>query len=280
MVFESFLNREPIPEIAALQPNARDNIFLADAEGFAEKLAALPRGHASESYVRGLRKGDLARVRESDELVERLSDQVPHSRTFANTVGVVGALPIVPAYLAGQPMNMRLRTRQKKPAGPLAIFLETTASSGAQGNATLRGAAMLALVRVLNEYRPVDLWVCVTYGQREKMHGLLVRVETRPLDIARSAHMLGNLSETGIVGARLFHSMNLYFAGGWSYGVPELERKWCGQIFGRFLQPGSDVLYVPAAHLSDKLLKDPVSWLKSMLAQYGGETMSEDEGDC
>ena len=46
------------------------------------------------------------------------------------------------------------------------------------------------------------------------------------------------------------------------------------------LQPGSDVLYVPAAYLADSKRHKPVDWLKDMLVRYGGETMREEEESC
>ena len=160
----------------------------------------------------------------------------------------------------------------KKPAGPLSIFLETTGSSGVTGE---RGAAMLALVRLLNEYRPVDLWVCVTFGQREMMNGLLIRVDTRPLALAHAAHMLSSLPDTAYCGGKVLNGLGLSWIGGWSYGVPELERKWCGEIFKRFLEPGSDVLYVPAAFLTDGGASR-WSGLKRCSLNMAGETMEEE----
>jgi hypothetical protein len=217
-------------------------------------------------------------VRDSERLLEQLADITPHSRTFVNEASVTGSLPIVPAFLAGVPQNMRLRRRQKRPAGPLAIFLETTASGGAMGSEhDERGACLLDLARLLGEYRPTDLWVCTTYGEREHLNALLVKVETRPMDLARAAHLLGDLNGTAIAGRQLFSSLNLSMDYGWSYGVPELERKWCGEIFSRFLQPGSDVLYVPAAYLRDASRRDPVKWLREMLVKYGGETVQDEE---
>jgi hypothetical protein len=279
MIFESFRNRESIPEILALQPRARDNIFLADPEGFERELGKISTYGVSKEYRQKLLTGDLSRVEASERLLERLADITPHSKTFVNEAQVTGSLPIVPAFLAGVPQNMRLRRRQKRPAGPLAIFLETTASGGASGGAEARGAVLLALARLLGEYRPTDLWVCTTYGEHARLNALLVRVETRPMDLARAAHLLGALGETAAAGARLFYSLDLNFSGGWSYGVPSLERKWCGEIFSRFLQPGSDVLYVPAAFLTDNW-RQPERWLREMLVQYGGETVKDEEDEA
>lgn len=162
------------------------------------------------------------------------------------------------------------------PAGPLSIFLETTGSGGAHSGSDARGAVMLALVRMLSEYRAVDLHVCTTYGGRDTMNALLCKVETTPLDLARASHLLGRLGASAIVGDRVMRRFGRpgYYSG-WSYGVPELERRWCGEIFRRFLNPGSDVLFVPAAYLDDNW-RNPVKWLKDMLVRYGGETIEED----
>lgn len=279
-MWEAFRNREAIEEIKAVQPFARDNIFLTDCLGFAERIQAnrfSMFGESSGEYKEKVIHGDISRVQESDEFLAKFEEEVPRSRTWVNTAELVGSLPIVPAFLAGVPNNMRQRVRVRRPAGPLSIFLECTGSAGSMGSAAnARGAAMLALVRILNEYRAVDLWLCVTYGDRGVMHGMLIRVETRPLDLARAAHMLAALHDTAFVGANVLRGAGCQWQHGWSYGVPELERKWCGEIFKRFLHPGSDVLYVPAAYLADNW-RDPTQWLKDMLERYGGETIEREE---
>jgi hypothetical protein len=272
MIFEQHLSRAAIPEIRKLQPRARDNIFVCDAGGLADRLGKI-RLFGDEEYRRGLIGGDLSRVEESSKFLEQLEEQIPVSRTFANVAEVTGSLPIVPALLAGHPQAMRLRRRVRRPMGPLSIFLESTGSGGIrEGEADSRGAAMLALARKLAETRPVDLWVCVTYGERNLMCGLLCKIETTPLDLGRATHMLANLYQTAVAGRAVFNDAGLRWDHGWSYGSTDLERRWCGEIFRRFLNPSSDVLYVPAAHLRDNFAQ-PVEWLKKMLVEYGGETI-------
>lgn len=272
MLFQPHMNLECIPEIKAERPHAHDNIILADASGLAERCDL-------GSYRTGLLQGDLSLVALSDQYLEKLEDSLITSRTWHNVSSCVGALPIIPAYIAGQSNNMRLRTRQKKPAGPLSIFMECTGSAGSMGaGAVQRGSAMLALVRKLNEYRPVELWLCVTYGHHNQMNGLLTKIETTPLDLGRAAHMLCRFNETAGQGWNILRRV-VGDPGSWSYGEPRLERTWCGEIFARFLHPGSDVLYIPAAYLADKLLSNPTAWLQDMLVKYGGETVERDDDD-
>lgn len=273
MFFQAHKNLECIPEIRAIRPRARDNIVLADVSGLASKVS---RG----LYQQKLLTGDLSLVERSDKFIQKLEDNLISSKTWQNVASCVGALPIVPAYIAGQSNNMRLRVRRKKPAGPLSIFLECTGSAGTMGAAAVeRGAAMLALVRKLNEYRAVELWLCVTYGEFNEMNGLLTKIETTPLDLGRAAHILCNLSTTAWEGSGVLRDVIGHSPGSWSYGEPRLERTWCGEIFKRFLHPGSDVLYVPAAYLKDKLIDSPAAWLTDMLIKYGGETVERDEDE-
>lgn len=281
MEFNYYPNVACIPEIAAVRPRARDNIMTCDIAGFAREYRVVDRIFAGwgADHVRKMESGDNSLVQLSDQFLSALEDEMIVSRSWANTADVVGALPIVPAYIAGVPQNMRQRRRVRAACGPLSVFLECTGSAGSMGinEAQQRGAAMLALVRALAPLRPVELWLCVTFGHHDEMNGLLCKIETQPLDLARAAHMLCGLSATASVGAALISAKIGHHCGSWSYGVPELERKWCGEIFKRFLQPGSDVLYVPAAYARDQNVANPSAWVRDMLRKYGGETVQERE---
>jgi hypothetical protein len=109
------------------------------------------------------------------------------------------------------------------------------------------------------------------------MNGLLVRIETTPLDLGRAAHMLVKLDRAASYGADVLKQAIGHNPGSWSYGTPELERRYCGEIFKRFLHPDSDILYVPAAYLGDSNIANPAKWLDDMLVKYGGATVERDE---
>jgi len=99
---------------------------------------------------------------------------------------VSGALPDVPAYLAGSPLNMRRRVPQQGLA-PLTIVVETFMSGGVtDADRERRGVAILSLVRKLQMTgHAVDLWLAHT-SRPGLTATCLVRVETRPLDLARA----------------------------------------------------------------------------------------------
>ncbi len=277
-MYHEFMNRDPIPEIRAIRPHAKDSIWLCDASGLAAKMRDLG-GHTLASRIQ---EGDPSLVRKADEFLRRLEDEQFLSRAWAMQSDVVGSLPNVPAYLAGQPMNMRRRVRMKKPQGPLVLFLETTGSgSTMQGNdPVLRGSAMLALVRVLSTQRAIELYVCTTYGRTNTMNAVLCKVETQPMDLARACWMLVNISSMSHVGFELIKSRRAdRDPGSWSYGTPDLERRYCGEIFKRFLTPDSDLLYVPAAFGGDTSVHDAHGWLKRMLKKYGGDAVVREDDE-
>jgi hypothetical protein len=265
-----------IPEIQAIRPAAHDNIMICDVAGFAEQAIGTPR--VTPDFIHKLKNGDLSCVADSDAFLAELEKVTIASRTFVPRNDVLGAVPIVPNFIAGNPFNMRRRERVRKPKGPLAIFLECTGSgSTMHGDTLLRGVAMLALARLLNDQRPIDLYVCVTFGKTNRMNAIVCRVETAPLDLARAAFMLGNLTDMSRVGFDVIEKTIGEEPGSWSYGTPDLERRWCGEIFGRFLQPGSEVLFCPAAFTTDA--ENPVAWIKQMLVKYGGDTVEREDGE-
>ena len=153
-----------------------------------------------------------------------------------------------------------------------------------QGNEYIqRGAAILALARLLSNTRPVEVWTCTTYGTTNVLQMVACKIETSPLDVARAAAMLcdsslrtcGHAINVGAIGD---YRNGHHVPGaslGWAYGVPDLERKHAGDILAGILNPGSTMVYIPAAHGRDQL-NDPVQWVRDMLAKYGA---GADESD-
>lgn len=276
MMYLEFMDRDPIPEILAIRPNAKDSIVLCDAGGLARKFSEM----GLHDMAKGVGEGDASLVTRADEYIRRLEDEQFLSKAWDVRSDVVGSLPNVPAYLAGQPASMRRRVRLKKPQGPLVLFLETTGSGSLADRAHYRGAAMLALVQLLSAQRPVELYVCTTFGEYNTMNALVCKVETTPMDLARSCWMLINLSKMSMRGHDLLRNIRQGRSpGSWSYGTPDLERKYCGEIFGRFLTPGSELLYVPAAFGGDHGLDSAHVWLKAMLKKYGGDSVVREDDE-
>jgi hypothetical protein len=130
-----------------------------------------------------------------DRLLSRMESVDFATSRFATVSAVAGGAPCVPAYLAGSPMAMRRRVRVADDLAPLAVVVDIGVSASvSHPTIQRRGAAALALVRLLAATRPVSLWVVC--GQITDLDGtrrdaaLAVRVDTAPLDVARAAWLL------------------------------------------------------------------------------------------
>ena len=122
----------------------------------------------------------MAGVAASDKLLAEMEALVPVSQSWRTFNSVIGMCPNVPQYLAGNPYNMRLKRRCATATAPLSIFVELVASAGIDARTCLkRGAAMLALVRMLANLRPVELWCVIAIGQRNSRSSLCVRLGHR-----------------------------------------------------------------------------------------------------
>ena len=226
--------------------------------------------------LKAMRDGDLAAVPASDKLLGDLESLVPMSRAFRTVDSVVGSHPNIPAYLAGVPVAMRLRKRVASPSAPLAIMVELVASAGVTADqCRARGVAMLALVRMLANIRPVELWAVIAIGENRSRSSILIRLDTSPLDLARAAHVLTHPNVFRGLGYRAI-SQKFYdgnWGGHWGFNNADHHRKTARESYLRVIASGSDVLFIPPMHLSDRYLTAPVQWLKSMLATHGGIAM-------
>lgn len=179
--FAAFLTRGP----AAVSPYlSRDD---RDAWAGASAAATLVRavsGHAPLTAV-------------CDRLLERMESATDFATARSVTVAAVaGGVPCVPAYLAGNPLSMRRRLRVLDDTAPLAVVVDMGVSASVQHDTIQRrGAAAVALVRLLAAVRPVSLWAVT--GQQISRHSdkaanaaFAVRLETAPLDVARAAWLL------------------------------------------------------------------------------------------
>jgi hypothetical protein len=275
------------------QPRAKENFVLCDLPGFvefasrvpSEKRAASERrkawygGMSYEQSTEAVRSGDLTGVAASDKLLAEMESLVPVSKSWRTVDSVVGMCPNVPQYLAGNPYNMRLKRRCATVTAPLSIFVELVASAGIKAETCLkRGAAMLALVRMLANLRPVELWCVVAIGQKNSRSSLCVRLDTAPLDLARAAHMLTHPSVFRALGYKsLEHEFYrlIGWKGHWAFGDHGLHVRTAAESYRRVLNPGSDVLFIPPVHLTDQYLTEPASWLRTMIARHGGVELDQ-----
>jgi len=130
-----------------------------------------------------------------DRLLARMETVDFATSRFATVSAVAGGAPCVPAYLAGSPLAMRRRVRIADDLAPLAVVVDIGVSASVKHDTIQRrGAAALALVRLLAATRPVSLWVVcgqiTDIDDTRRDAALAVRVDTAPLDVARAAWLL------------------------------------------------------------------------------------------
>jgi hypothetical protein len=274
-----------------VQPEAREHFVLCDLPGLAEFAERVPQskracdastlkwcgGMSYERSLAAVRRGDWGGVAARDRLLAEMEALVPVSKAWRTFNSVTGAVPNVPQFLAGNPFSMRLKRRCASASAPLSIFVELVASAGIDAQTCLkRGAAMLALVRMLANIRPVELWCVVAIGQRNSRSSLCIRIDTSPLDLARAAHVLIHPSVFRALGYKSLEH-EFYRPGGWSglwaFGDHGLHLRTAADSYRRVLNPGSDVLFVPPVHLEDQYLTEPANWLRAMVARHGGMQM-------
>ena len=155
-------------------------------------------GAAPAETQRRLDAGSAKATAACDRLLSRMETVGFATSRFATVAAVAGGAPCVPAYLAGNPLAMRRRVKLTDDAAPLAVVVDIGVSASVQP-ATIerRGAAALALVRLLAATRPVTLWAVA--GQRVSLYtkhatdaAFGVQIETAPLDVARAAWLLAS----------------------------------------------------------------------------------------
>ena len=270
-----------IPEVLERFPRARDKFLICDLPGFHQAGGAITPGHNAHEYRAALHKmqhGDMSLVPAADAYLREMEAHVFVSRAYRTIDDVVGSFPNVPNVLAGVPCAMRRRVRVAKETAPLVVITEQAPSGSITSEQMARrGAAVLALVQLLANKRPVELWGTVTLGDTNQFNSILYRIETAPLDLARAAFMLCDDDVTRVVGYQLIQQRFSETAGGFAYGAEHLERKYAAQAFGRAIDASAQVLYVSFMHSTDKALNNPIAWIKTNLALYGGETYQQED---
>jgi len=277
----------PAPAIVAAhtkKQNLKTHYVMADSmSALADMAQARGQQRGSKSDWSGsldlnesaqmARAGDMARVAKSDALLTRF-ERFSFSRdSKAWRRDVAGNVPNIPALLAGAPATMRRRVKLHADAAPIAILVDLTTSGNIEPAAIeRRGAAILALTRVLASRRPVELWAGAIVGADADQNGvaLFTRIDTAPLDLAHAAFAMVSPAFTRQMLYSLAHGA-YGFGGSWPYGNSgDASRLFLADIMRPALLHVADVLAIPAAHSDDNISKNPERWIESTLAALDG----------
>lgn len=195
--------------------------------------------------------GDTSLVASAEALMARLECSI-HTTEREWHSDVVGWFPSVPAYLAGQPNDMRRLVHTPSDTSPVTIWADSTTSAGISATDMMnRGVAILALVLKLQEYRPVDLVQCCMYSDKL----LTVAHQTRPLTLATVAYALTNVGFTRRI---LYHTIQPRDSG----TVNASEARMRERLGAR--AKAHDVV-IPGILLGDALTQDGLGWVQAQL---------------
>lgn len=269
----------PVPAIVAAEIGRKDTVtHYVMADSLSEMAdAVLAKGSSSgtsrwnggldlPAACRTMRTGDLSYVARSDALLARFERFAFASPTKAWRRDVAGAVPNVPAFLAGNPQSMRRRVRLVSEAAPLAVVVDLTTSGSIEArDIERRGAAILALVRVLSARRPVELWAGAFTGADGDQNGvaMFARIDTSPLDLARAAFAFVSPAYPRKALYGLARSFG--FAGGWPYRSATASRHFLDDLIRPALPHVGDVLAIPALYTTDLSTRDPEAWIAETL---------------
>ena len=217
-------------------------------------------------------EGDLSAVAASDAMLAQFENYALPTARRETCDDAVGAVPNVPAFIAGHPMNMRRKRRANNEVSPIAVVFDTAVSAGISAQTiAAHGVAILAFVRALCARRPVELWS----GTMEDGSGYqdaacsFVRLETAPMDLAHVAYALSHPS----FARQLGYSVNSYLAmrnvRKWPFDNHTVSRNHMRDILAPAFPHVSEMLCVPAVHVNDKLTTDPQGWVAEQLAIHG-----------
>lgn len=238
-------------------------------EGFDGRLREWDGNVTTTQAIDMATRGDMAGVAASDALISKFERFAFDTVRKLWTDDVTGAVPNVPAYIAGHPLNMRRRVRNDDTSAPIAVVVDLTTSAVLTADhIRKRGAAILALVRVLSSRRAVELWAgaMIDADRMQNSVSIFCRIDTAPLDLATAAHVMTHASFP----RRLCYGIAKHshrFAGYWPYGYECRHRKHMSEIIAPAFEHATQTLCLPSLDKDDESVNSPERWLEARLAE-------------
>lgn len=191
----------------------------------------------------------------------------------------VGSRVNVPAYLAGNPYNMRRKGRREIAARHVTIYVSMVASAHFGPSELIkRGSAILGLLEGLQRMNVgVDLYLCIeTHGRDDGDLNQVIRVESRPLDLSAAGYAIAHPAFWRKLG--FSYAYHHGFNGDWSRtytncrasdngpGAAKYEAK-MRELYG---MAESDI-YVRPAHMYDPLMRTPEAWIDATIQRIAAQ---------
>jgi len=214
--------------------------------------------------------GDTTLVPQAETLLASLDTAVETSRP-AWDLAPAGAFVNIPAAIAGHPGCMYRKTLVTDDRAPITILACTTSSSAcSQEMLVKRGTTILALVMALARLRPITL------HQLTAVHGadnsgetvLTAQINTSPLDLATACYVLTSSGFARRLTYDLAVALN-NFNGSWPRAFNATKpHAYFDPLIPRLGFDPKHTLIIPAAHIRDTMLSDPVTWVNIQVKRF------------
>lgn len=220
------------------------------------------------------------------EKAEKLIQEMSDAQIFTQNLpmiehAMVGGFPNVPAALNGHPKSMFRRgvSENEGTTTPLCIYVETLVSGGvSQDQLVKRGIAILGFVLAMNMIRPVEVYtVTVAAPDRRGAYGAITKIASKPLDLKRATYML---TDPSYYRRLAFSSMRerakndtTWIA--WPWGKAPTDDDYTTKMRALCQCEEQDIFIKGGYLLDEKMLKDPIGWVKDMIKTHGNVAMEE-----
>lgn len=233
--------------------------------------------NAEETFQRA-RLGDRSLVPQAEALMAKFEKSIVTPRRVWEP-SPAGSFVNVPDFLAGRPTSMRRQVQVQTESAPITICFDGTSSAIISAKDLLaRGVAALALTMALVAVRPVTLYA-MSSGSGDDSDCdtvLLSQINTTPLDLATACYALTSSGYYRRLCYRMMNRLNK-FDGRWpqraSYRSGGNDA-YSAELVQRLGLDPKHTLMIPAAHMKDELISQPVEWIQSNIDKF---TQSEKE---
>jgi len=219
----------------------------------------------SDSKINAIH-GRLEGMTEAEEMIDQINAENVTSCQQSFIPNVAGALPIVPAAIAGSPFSMLQKVDLVSMSAPIRIFASCATSWGVSASdLSKRGAAILALILKLQEVKPVELYVIGELEGNSKNGGSAipcVKIEATPLDTTAASYALTSPAFLRHLCFELTGSEG--FNGQWAYRENPQDKKFQDKIKAELGCTEND-LYIRGGHSTDQAITDPATWVQDRL---------------
>lgn len=233
----------------------------------------------------GLLHGDKSFTKMADALLDRIDLELDGFQGPEWLPSVMGAYPMVPDAIAGHPEAMRLRKDAESNRAPVRLFMSLVVSAGVSPEQMARrGAAIGALVRVLSNERPVELWaMCDMHSLkgRQVMSIDAIRITTTPIDAQSLAFITSSkcvarglaFGLSAIQNGSPSHGGSIHWIAGGGPGSKAYET-----VIRQAMRMEPQDVLLPGGYLTEghQMMNDPVGWVRDMLAKARSIDEQED----